>query len=196
MVISTEVYLNTEKINGADYLHFGESEQEKPTPIVSMLPVPEEEIKPEPAPVVLTLPVPEEEIKLEPTPIVLMLPVPEEKIEPEPIIEEVEELSGVEVIGVVWPEKSRVYRYDPNGEKLDVGDVVLVPSRDEARHRDIERNASVAEANYRIEPEELKFPLKKIIRVVKRKSEAVTENIEKQNIDMGSDIKLDQNEEK
>lgn len=87
--------------------------------------------------------------------------------------EEVED--GVEVVGVVWPErekKNKVYRYDPNGEKVTQGDVVLVPSRDEAQSRDIVRKATVAYGNHKVDPETLKHPLKKIIGIVKRKAEA------------------------
>lgn len=88
--------------------------------------------------------------------------------------EETEEEPGVEVIGVVWPErahKNKVYRYDPNGEKLTNGDVVLVPSRDAARNRDIIRKAAVAHGNHKVDPEHIHHPLKKIIGVVKRKAE-------------------------
>lgn len=87
--------------------------------------------------------------------------------------EEVED--GVEVVGVVWPErekKNKVYRYDPNGERVTQGDVVLVPSRDEAQSRDIVRKATVAYGNHKVDPEALKHPLKKIIGIVKRKAEA------------------------
>ena len=81
---------------------------------------------------------------------------------------------GVEVVGVVWPERptrNKVYRYDPNGEELHEGDMVLVPTRDAARGRDVVRKAAVAHANHRVEPEHIKHPLKKIIGVIKRKAE-------------------------
>ena len=89
-------------------------------------------------------------------------------------IEEVRADDGVEVISVVWPErahKNKVYRYDPNGESLDSGDIVLVPSRDKERNRDIIRKAAVAEGNHRVDPSSLHHPLKKIIGVVRRKAE-------------------------
>ena len=82
---------------------------------------------------------------------------------------------GIEVVGVVWPEKTRknkVYRYDPNGEELHEGDMVLVPTRDAARDREVIRKAAVAHANHRVDPEHIKHPLKKIIGVIKRKAEA------------------------
>jgi hypothetical protein len=80
---------------------------------------------------------------------------------------------GVEVVGVVWPEKRRrhkVYKYDPNGESLKEGDIVLVPSRDVAKNRDIIRKATVVYENYHIESDKLNKPLKKIIAVVKNTS--------------------------
>ncbi len=85
--------------------------------------------------------------------------------------DDTEEEEGVDVVGVVWPEhekKSKVYKYDPNGEKLEKGDIVLVPSHDRHQNRDIVRQAAVAYGNYKVDPESLHFPLKKIIGVVKR----------------------------
>lgn len=85
-----------------------------------------------------------------------------------------EDEPGVEVVGVVWPErahKNKVYRYDPNGERLYEGDVVLVPTRDVEREREVIRKAAVAHENHRVEPEHIKHPLKKIIGIVKRKVE-------------------------
>lgn len=79
---------------------------------------------------------------------------------------------GVEVVGVVWPERShrnKVYRYDPNGETLHEGDVVLVPTRDNAKGVDVIRKVAVAHGNHRVDPEHIKHPLKKIIAVIKRR---------------------------
>lgn len=93
-----------------------------------------------------------------------------------------QEEPGVEVVGVVWPERAhrnKVYRYDPNGEQLHEGDVVLVPTRDAEKNREVIRKAAVAHENHWVEPEHIKHPLKKIIAVVKRKVEnalAPTEN--------------------
>jgi hypothetical protein len=90
--------------------------------------------------------------------------------------EEGGEERGVEVIGVVWPERRKrnhVYNYDPNGEILTEGDVVLVPTHDSARNRDVIRKAAVAHGNHKTNPDKLTHPLKKIIGVVKRKIEAV-----------------------
>ena len=93
------------------------------------------------------------------------------------VMDDDEELDeGVEVIGVVWPERpkgNKVYRYDPNGEQVDQGDVVLVPSRDAAKNKDTIRKATVAHGNHKIDPDSLHHPLKKIIGIVKKKTEEV-----------------------
>lgn len=86
-----------------------------------------------------------------------------------------EDAPGVEVVGVVWPEKTRqnkVYRYDPNGESLHEGDMVLVPTRDAAREREVIRKAAIAHANHTIDPSLHPHPLKKIIGIIKRRAEA------------------------
>lgn len=107
---------------------------------------------------------------------------PEELIEEDLVLEEIDYVDeideetddGVEVIGVVWPEKehkNKIYRYDPSGETVYDGDVVLVPSRDHHSNKDIVRKAAVAHGNHRVDPATLKHPLKKIISVVKRRHE-------------------------
>ena len=86
--------------------------------------------------------------------------------------EETVEHPGVDVIGVVWPERpkrNKIYRYDPDGEQVNVGDVVVVPTRDASRGRDVIRRAAVAHSNHKIDPETLAFPLKKIVGVVHTK---------------------------
>jgi hypothetical protein len=86
-----------------------------------------------------------------------------------------EDAPGMEVVGVVWPEKkknNKVYRYDPNGEILAEGDMVLVPTRDAARERDVIRKAAVAHGNHVIDPAAHPHAIKKIIGVIKRHAEA------------------------
>jgi len=81
---------------------------------------------------------------------------------------------GLEVVGVVWPErahKNKIYRYDPNGEKLSDGDIVLVPTRDAAKGKDVIRKAAIAHGNHFIDPEQHPHALKKVICVVKRHTE-------------------------
>ena len=87
-----------------------------------------------------------------------------------------EEAPGIEVVGVVWPErtkKNKVYRYDPNGEQLAEGDMVLVPTRDAARDREVIRKAAIAHANHTIDPETHPHALKRIIGVIKRRAEII-----------------------
>lgn len=78
---------------------------------------------------------------------------------------------GVEVIGVVWPERAhrnKVYRYDPNGETLEQGDIVLAPTYDAAKGRDVIRKVAVAHENHMVDVEHIKHPLKKIVAVVRK----------------------------
>ena len=94
-----------------------------------------------------------------------IIPDDDDQFEPAP------EDPGIEVVGVVWPEKkkkNKIYRYDPNGEILNEGDVVLVPTWNNSQQREVIRKATVAHANHRVEPEHIKHPLKKIIAVIKR----------------------------
>lgn len=90
---------------------------------------------------------------------------------------------GIEVIGVVWPERdkhNKVYRYDPNGETLEKGDIVLAPTFDAAKGRDVIRKVAVAHGNHRVDPEHIKHPLKKIVAVVKKGvSHSLTPNTNK-----------------
>ena len=51
--------------------------------------------------------------------------------------------------------------------------MVLVPTRDVQSDREIVREAEVARGNYKVDPETLDRPLKKIIGVVKRKAEQI-----------------------
>ena len=130
---------------------------------VEELPIEEEEIAEE-------LPIEEEEIVEE-------LPVEEEIVEEdiflgETLPEEEQEDFGVDAIDVTWPERRhKVYRYDPDGETVEEGDIVLVPTRDVANDKEVVRQAEVSKGNYKIDPAELKHPLKKIIGVVRRKAE-------------------------
>ncbi len=92
-----------------------------------------------------------------------------------PVAEEEEEDGNlVEAIDVIWKERdSKSYRYDPDGNVVEEGDVVLVPTRDVHSDREVVREAEVSKGNYKIDPTELNHPLKKIIGVVKRKAEQV-----------------------
>ena len=79
------------------------------------------------------------------------------------------ERRGVEVISVTWPEhrnKNKLYRYDPNGEKVEAGDIVLVPSKDQLTQKEFEREAEVALGNHKVEPESIVHPLNPYIDTV------------------------------
>lgn len=100
-----------------------------------------------------------------------------EEIVPEETTEEVcAEESGVDAIEVFWPERRyehKTYRYDPDGNTVGEGDIVLVPTRDVASDKDIVREAEVSKGNHKVDPSSLNHPLKKIIGVVRRKAEQV-----------------------
>ena len=59
--------------------------------------------------------------------------------------------NGVDVIGVVWKEKTekcKIYRYASRGESFNVGDTVIVTVFDERRKRSVIKKAVVAIANH------------------------------------------------
>ena len=118
----------------------------------------------------------------------------EELLSSIPVVDEPED-GSVEAIDVFWKERpGKTYRYDPNGNEVEDGDIVLVPTRDELNNRDVIREAEVARGNYRIDPSSLDRPLKKIIGVVKRKAEKlfvamVTPTEEDLEKDLGKDPK-------
>ena len=97
----------------------------------------------------------------------------EELIAAIPEVEETE-VEGVDAIDVFWKERpDKTYRYDPDGNEVECGDIVLVPTRDINNDKEIVREAEVSRGNYKIDPETLDHPLKKIIGVVKRKAEKI-----------------------
>ena len=125
---------------------------------------------PEPEPVIIEE-VPQEELEA-------ALESPDISLEDIDYIEDNDEEldEGVEVIGVVWPEKknnNKVYRYDPNGETLEKGDVVLVPTMDHSKNREVVRKAVVAHGNHKIDPANHPYTLKKIIGVIRHHVEHV-----------------------
>ncbi len=86
--------------------------------------------------------------------------------------DEEEDKDTVEAIDIRWEDDDRTYRYDPNGEVVDEGDTVLVPTTIEALG-EVEREAEVARGNYRLPVDEVNTPLKKIIAVVRRKMQSL-----------------------
>ena len=111
--------------------------------------------------------------------------VVEEEIEEDSDVEDIlasipsadDELSDentVEAIDIFWEERThKTYCYDPDGNTVEEGDVVLVPTRDEASDKDVIREAEVVRGNYKVDPATLDRPLKKIIGVVRRKAEQI-----------------------
>ena len=88
--------------------------------------------------------------------------------------EVVDESNTVDAIDIFWEERTnKTYRYDPDGNTVEAGDIVMVPTRDEANDKDIVREAEVVRGNYKVDPATLDRPLKKIIGVVKRKAEQI-----------------------
>ena len=88
--------------------------------------------------------------------------------------EESENENLVDAIDIFWEEReAKTYRYDPDGETVEEGDIVLAPTRDEANDKDVIREAEVARGNYKVDPATLDRPLKKIIGVVRRRAEKV-----------------------
>lgn len=101
-----------------------------------------------------------------------------EETEEEETVEEPEEVkieNGVEVIDVIISEgeSERSYRYDPDGNAVAEGDVVLVPARDNESDKEVVREAEVSKGNYLVAEEEIESPLRKIIGVVRRRAEKV-----------------------
>ena len=135
-------------------------------------------VEPEPEPEIETI---LEEPEVEADDEVEVIATTEELEEPEvedllaaiPEVEEPEE-NTVDVIDVFWKERPhKTYRYDPNGNNVEDGDIVLVPTRDVQNDKEIVREAEVSRGNYKVDPETLDRPLKKIIGVVKHKAEQI-----------------------
>ncbi len=140
---------------------------------------------------------PEEEIVEEPKKEIIDEPEKEIVEEPEEeIVEEVEEIikeealipetvttdivveqdtASVEVIDIVWDEhigKNKTYRYAPNGFEVGKGDIVLVPTFSSQKHGEIARKATVHSDIYKIDPAELKYHLKPVLRVMQKAAPA------------------------
>ena len=84
---------------------------------------------------------------------------------------ETEDEEGVNVVGVAYPMRRKVYHYDPNGGLMDTGDIVLVPDKDEESDKEVIRKATVSHPNRKVEPESVESPLRKVIGIFKRKAE-------------------------
>ena len=116
--------------------------------------------------VVATVEETEEDIVTDPEIDELLASIPEVE---EPMSDE----SAIDVIDVLWNENVDPYRYDPDGNVVEEGDIVLVPTKDEENDKDIIREAEVKKGNYKADPSTIDGPLKKIIGVVRRRAEKV-----------------------
>ena len=77
--------------------------------------------------------------------------------------------TGVNVVSVAWPEgkgSRTVHHYDPSGEVLERGDIVLVPDESDAIRR-----ATVTQGNHPADPNSIKNPLKRILGVIRKRLE-------------------------
>ena len=80
----------------------------------------------------------------------------------------------VEAIDVRFGDREHtVQRYDPDGNTVEEGDVVLVPAKDESGENEVVREAEVSRGNYKVDAATLDGPLKKIIGVVSRKAKQI-----------------------
>ncbi len=157
------IYLYTVEVEDDDEPadHIIELEVEPEIPVVVEDDVIDEIADEEIAPEVVAPEVVEEEV-IEEAPEVVPVVAPVEE----------EDKDTVEAIDIRWENDDRTYRYDPNGETVDEGDTVLVPTTIETLG-EVEREAEVARGNYRIPADEIKTPLKKIIAVVRRKMQSI-----------------------
>lgn len=162
--------------------------------VVNTPPAPEKPAEPE-AEIETILEEPEVEVEAEEaqTPEIIAT-VEAEEIEETEEVEEIEEAEEIEellaaipsadddiadenkvdAIDIFWEERThKTYRYDPDGNSVEEGDTVLVPTRDEHSDKEVVREAEVARGNYKIDADTLDRPLKKIIGVVRRRAEKI-----------------------
>ncbi len=81
----------------------------------------------------------------------------------------------VDVVDIVWEEhigKNKTYRYAPNEFEIGKGDIVLVPTFSSSKHGEIARKATVGSDVYTIDPAELQFKLKPVLRVMQKATPA------------------------
>ena len=74
-----------------------------------------------------------------------------------------EDPNGIEVIGVIFDKKSKLYLFDPKGEKLKVGDVVEIRN-----YQDILRKVAVVVPNIKVSESRIQKPFRPIENVVLR----------------------------
>ena len=163
---TTEIYMSVDKLDGSGYKKFGEMpeepiEEEIVEEIIEEEPVEEEPVEEE----VVEEIIEEEPIEEE----VVEEVIEEEHVVEEPIIEE-PELPKKYVVGILWPESSnpdRIYRYNAGETKIEVGDIVVVPTFDAFNKREVVRKARVVRVECYEEGEDIILPKKSIISVEK-----------------------------
>ncbi len=102
----------------------------------------------------------------------------EDALIPETVVTDIvveQDTTSVEVVDIVWDEhigKNKTYRYAPNGHEVGKGDIVLVPTFSSQKHGEIARKATVHSDVYKIDPAELKYHLKPILRVMQKATPA------------------------
>ena len=98
-----------------------------------------------------------------------------ELLESIPMVDEEQvEAETVDAIDVTWEAaNNKTYKYDPDGNAVDCGDIVLVPTIDDETDKEIIREAEVLRGNYRVESASLDHPLRKIIGVVRHRATKV-----------------------
>ena len=74
-----------------------------------------------------------------------------------------EDPNGIEVIGVIFDKKSKLYLFDPKGEKFKVGDVVEIRN-----YQDILRKVAVVVPNIKVSESRIQKPFRPIENVVLR----------------------------
>ena len=80
-----------------------------------------------------------------------------------------EDENGIEAVGIIYNEKSRVYMFNPNGNKLNIGDVVIVLDQSNAK-----RTVPIVMANKKIAESNIVQPFKDILEVVYRSDAQVS----------------------
>ncbi len=102
----------------------------------------------------------------------------ENAVIPETVITDIiveQDTTSVEVVDIVWEEhigKNKTYRYAPNGHAVGKGDIVLVPTFSSQKHGEIARKATVHSDIYKIDPAELQYHLKPVLRVMQKTTSA------------------------
>lgn len=102
----------------------------------------------------------------------------EDALIPETIVTNIvveQDTTVVEVVDIVWEEhigKNKTYRYVPNGFEIGKGDIVLVPTFSSSKHGEIARKATVGSDVYKINPAELQFKLKPVLRVMQKATQS------------------------